>query len=266
MTLTRRRSLQIGAGLFSAVAVPGLAPARAQPAGDRYPSANGEIVVMPIKEASLILQIPGLVIYSDPAGGGQLFENRPAPALILICHEHVDHMDVSTLRDIVTADTRIVANPASAQKLPEELRSRTIALANGGTTTIGPVHVEAIPAYHTVPGYTQYHPQGRDNGYVLTVDGRRIYISGDTDATPEVRALKDIDIAFLAISRWTLTPERGASAVASFQPDFAYPYHYEAVRDRDAFASAVRAAGGRTKVIVSDWHAARSGIKSLFLQ
>ena len=265
MTATRRRALQIGMGCLSALAAPGL-PARAQGEADRYSSDSGEIVVVPVKEASLVLQVPGLVIYSDPAGGKRLFENQPAPGLVLICHEHVDHLDISTLGDIVTADTRLVANRASAQKLPEELRAKTIVLANGGTTTVGPVHVEAIPAYHTVPGYTQYHPKGRDNGYVLTVDGRRIYISGDTDATPEVHALRDIDIAFLAISRWTLTPERGASVVASVQPDFAYPYHYEAVTDRDAFASAVRSAGGRTQVVVSDWHAARSGIKSLFLQ
>lgn len=253
MELTRRRSLQIGLACLSALSLTGLASARAEEVGDRYGADGGEIVVVPIKEASFVLKVPGLVIYNDPAGGRALFEGQPAPGLVLICHEHIDHFDLDTLKEVVGDDTRLVVNPATMQKLPPDLRSKATALANGETIKVGPVQIEAIPAYHLVPAYTQYHPRGRDNGYLLTVAGRRIYISGDTDATPEVRGLKDIDIAFLAISRWTLTPERGVSAVSSFGPAVAYPYHYENVHERDAFAAGVQAAGDRTKVVVRDW-------------
>lgn len=228
--------------------------ARAQETGDRYKTDNGEIVIVPIGDASFVLKVPGLVIYNDPAGGRALFEGQPTPGLVLMCHEHIDHFDPATLQEVIGPDTRLVANPATIQKLPANLKAQAIALANGDIATVGPVHIEAIPAYHLVPEYMHYHPRGRDNGYVLTVDGHRIYISGDTDATPEVRALKNIHIAFMSISPWTLTPERGVSAVASFNPDFAYPYHYQSVSDRDAFAEGVQDAGGRTTVVVRNWH------------
>lgn len=256
MDTTRRRSLQIGLAGLASLSFAGLtAPmARAQKTGDSYKTDNGDIVVIPIRDASFILQVPGLVIYNDPADGGALYEGQPAPGLVLMCHEHIDHFDPATLAEVIEADTRLVANPATIEKLPAGLRARATALANGDTTTVGPVHIEAVPAYHLLPEYMRYHPRGRDNGYVLTVDGRRIYISGDSDATPEVRALKDIHIAFMSISPWTFTPERGASAVASFNPEFVYPYHYQSVRDRDAFAELVQAAGGRTEVVMRNWH------------
>jgi L-ascorbate metabolism protein UlaG (beta-lactamase superfamily) len=256
MNFTRRRSLQVGLAGLASLSVAGLATpmVRAQENGDRYNTDNGEIVVVPIRDASFTLQVPGMVIYNDPADGAALYESQPAPDLVLMCHEHIDHFDPATLVQVINTETRLVANPATIEKLPTELKTRAIALANGDITTVGTVHIEAIPAYHLVPEYMRYHPRGRDNGYVLTVDGRRIYISGDSDATPEVRALKDIHIAFMSISPWTFTPERGASAVASFNPDFVYPYHYQSVGDRDAFAKGVQAASGLTKVVVRNWH------------
>lgn len=256
MNLTRRRSLQLGFAYFSSMSVAGLTTqmALAQQAADTYKTDNGEIVVIPIEDASFVLKVPGMVIYNDPAGGRALFEGQPTPDLILMCHEHADHFDLSTLEEVAGPDTRLVANSATLEKLPATLRARATALKNGDTTTVGPVRIEAVPAYHLVPEYMRYHPKGRDNGYVLTVDGRRIYISGDTDATPEVRALTDIHIAFLAISPWTMTPEQGVSAVSSFNPDYAYPYHYRSVSQRDEFAERVRAAGGRTTVLVRNWH------------
>ncbi len=227
--------------------------AAAMASGDRYPSENGEIVVVPIKESSFVLQVPGLVIYNDPAGGKRLFEGQPPADLVLICHEHEDHFDIGTLEVVMGVNTRLVVNPATLQLLPNELKARAVALANGESTRIGSVEIEAIPAYHLSPAYTKYHPQGRDNGYLLSVDGRRIYISGDADAIPEMRALQAIDIAFLSISRWTLTAEQGASAVASFKPTVVYPYHYQSRRERDDFASRVQAGGGSSRVVLRDW-------------
>lgn len=255
MKLTRRRSLQLGLACCVTTLVTGLgvSSAMAEQTSDRYQTDHGEIVVTPIKEASFILQVPGLVIYNDPAGGRHLFEGQPPPDLVLMCHEHIDHFDLTTLRDVVGEQTRLVANPATIAKLPADLKARATALANGERTTVGPVEIEAIPAYHLVPEHMHHHPKGRDNGYVLTVDGRRIYISGDSDATPEVRALKDIHLAFMSISYWTFTPQQGVSAVASFKPDFVYPYHYQSVGDRDAFARGVHESGGGTTVVLRPW-------------
>ncbi|MDY0974658.1 MBL fold metallo-hydrolase [Massilia sp. CFBP9012] len=220
---------------------------------DRYPANGGEIVVTPVTQASFVLQTPGMVVYNDPVGGKAAYAGLPAPGLVLVCHEHEDHLDVDTLREVVGPDTTLVVNPASFEKLPAALKARARTLRNGEAMQLGPMRIEALPAYHTVPAYTGYHPRGRDNGYLLSVAGRRIYISGDTDTTAEVRALKDIDIAFLAISRWTMSAPRGVEAVKAIGPRVAYPYHYESVRERDAFAEGVRAAGAPTRVMLRDW-------------
>lgn len=230
------------------------APAALAASGaDRYPADGGEIVVTPIAQASFVLEAPGMVIYNDPVGGKAAYAGLAVPGLVLVCHEHEDHLDIDTLREVVGPGTTLVVNPASFEKLPAALKARAKILRNGETLQLGPVRIEALPAYHMVPAYTGYHPRGRDNGYLLSVAGQRIYISGDTDTTAEVRALKDIDIAFLAISRWTMSAPRGVEAVKAFKPRVAYPYHFESIRERDAFAEGVRAAGSPTRVMLRDW-------------
>jgi len=236
--------------LWLALAAPAaLAAERA----DRYPADGGEIVVTPVTQASFVLEVPGMVIYNDPVGGKAAYAGLAAPGLVLVCHEHQDHLDVETLRAVVGPGTTLVVNPASLERLPAALKARAKILRNGETLQVGTVRIEALPAYHTVPAYSVYHPRGRDNGYLLSTAGRRIYISGDTDTTAEVRALRDIDIAFLAISRWTMSAARGVEAVKAIAPRVAYPYHVESVRERDAFAEGVRAAGSPTRVVLRDW-------------
>jgi len=239
--------------LWLAFAAPAALAGSGAGRADRYPADGGEIVVTPIAQASFVLEVPGMVIYNDPVGGKAAYAGLAAPGLVLVCHEHEDHLDVETLRAVVGPGTTLVVNPASLEKLPAALKARAKTLRNGETLQVGAVRIEALPAYHTAPAYTAYHPRGRDNGYLLSTSGRRIYISGDTDTTTEVRALKDIDIAFLAISRWTMSAPRGVEAVKAVAPRVAYPYHYESVRERDAFAEGVRAAGSPTRVVLRDW-------------
>jgi L-ascorbate metabolism protein UlaG (beta-lactamase superfamily) len=137
------------------------------------------------------------------------------------------------------------------EKLPEELKAKATAIANGEKATVGPVEIEAIPAYNTTEDRKKYHPQGRDNGYVLTVDGRRAYIAGDTEDIPEMRALTGIMIAFVPMNLpYTMDIDQASSAVAAFKPEVVYPYHYKG-SNVEAFATKV---GGAAKVVMGKWY------------
>jgi len=257
MLFSRRDTLQLGlagmAGLGATTFMP--FTARAQGKGDAYKTGGGgEIVVSPINHASFVLSTPGLVIYNDPVGGKALYEGHPAPGLILVTHEHQDHFDPETLAAIVGADTRLVVNPAVMDKLPADLKAKATAIGNGENTAIGSLTIEAIPAYNTTEDRKKYHPQGRDNGYVLSVDGTRVYIAGDTEDIPEMRALKDIDIAFVPMNLpYTMDVDQASSAVAEFKPAVVYPYHYQG-SDSEAFAAKVTAAAPEVKVVQGAWY------------
>ena len=256
MIFTRRDTLQLGlaglAGLGATTVMP--FTARAQGKGDSYKTASGEILISPVSHASFVMSAPGLVIYNDPVGGKALYDGQPPAALILITHEHQDHFDPETLAALVAADTKLLVNPAVLEKLPADLKAKASAIANGEKTTIGTVEFEAIPAYNTTEDRKKYHPQGRDNGYVLTVDGSRVYIAGDTEDIPEMRALKDIDIAFVPMNLpFTMDVDQASSAVAEIKPAIVYPYHYKG-SDPKAFASKVTAAAPDTKVVQGAWY------------
>lgn len=252
MLLTRRDTLKLSAGLAGASLLPSLA--HAQEGGDRYPVEGGEIVVRPIRHASLVLVVPGMTIYADPVGGAALYEGQPRPDLILVTHEHGDHFDPATLAALVGDGTKLVTNPAVHDKLPDDLKARATPLANGETTSVGEVEIEAIPAYNMTEDRTKYHPKGRDNGYMLTVGGGRVYIAGDTEDTPEMRALKDVLVAFVPMNLpFTMSPQQAAQGVAAFAPDYAYPYHYKG-SDPQIFADALAKAGAGTKVVLGRWY------------
>ena len=257
MQFSRRDTLQLAgaaglAGLGATVFMP--FTARAQGQGDSYKTDSGEIVVSPVSHASFVMSVPGLVIYADPVGGKALYDGQPAAGLVLITHEHQDHFDPETLAALVGADTKLLVNPAVMEMLPAELKEKAAAIANGGRTTVGTVEIEAIPAYNTTEDRKKYHPQGRDNGYVLTVDGRRVYIAGDTEDIPEMRALKDIDIAFVPMNLpFTMDIDQASSAVAEFKPAVVYPYHYKG-QDPEAFAAKVAESAAEVKVVQGKWY------------
>lgn len=260
MKFSRRDTLQFGlAGLAGAAAFGGATTfmpftARAQGKGDSYKTNGGEILVSPLSHASFVMSVPGLVIYNDPVGGKELYEGQPAAELVLITHEHGDHFEPDTLAAIVGADTKLVVNPAVLEKLPADLKGKASAIGNGEKITVGAVEIEAIPAYNLTEERKQYHPQGRDNGYVLTVDGSRVYIAGDTEDIPEMRALRDIDIAFVPMNLpYTMDIDQASSAVAEFKPAVVYPYHY-GESDPQAFAAKVTAAAPDTKVVQGRWY------------
>jgi len=257
MLFTRRGTLKLGlAGVAGFGASTTIMPfvARAQAQGDTYEIEGGEIVIFPIAHASFVMTAPGMVVYNDPVGEAAAYEGHPAPDLILITHEHQDHYNAETLAALVGDGTRLVTNPAVFGMLPEALKSKATSIGNGENTTVGELRIEAIPAYNTTPDRQQYHPQGRDNGYVLTIGGRRVYIAGDTEDIPEMRALSDIYVAFLPMNLpYTMDIDQASSAVAEFKPAFVYPYHYRG-SDPEAFAAKVAEAGVETKVVMGPWY------------
>jgi L-ascorbate metabolism protein UlaG (beta-lactamase superfamily) len=256
MQISRRDTMKLGLTGLVGFGATTFMPftARAQGKGDSYKTDGGEILVSPLSHASFVMSVPGLVIYNDPVGGKVLYDGQPPAGLILITHEHGDHFDPETLSAVIGAETRLLVNPAVLEKLPADMKEKATAIGNGENTTVGGIAIEAISAYNTTEDRKKYHPQGRDNGYVLTVDGMRVYVAGDTEDIPEMRALKEIDIAFVPMNLpYTMDVDQASSAVAEFKPAVVYPYHY---RDSDpkAFEAKVQAAAPDVKVVQGAWY------------
>ena len=194
---------------------------------DTFKTKGGkEVAITAIKHASLRIQYDGLEIQVDPVANfapATDYSKFPKADVILVTHEHFDHFDHGAIEVLKKDGTQVIANP-SVQKM---LGFGT-AMANGESRSIGKaLTLDAVPAYNTTPGQTQFHPKGRDNGYVLTLDGLRIYIAGDTEDIPEMAKLKDIDVAFLPCNQpYTMTPEQVAKAAKAIKPKVLFPYHY----------------------------------------
>ena len=194
---------------------------------DTFKTKGGkEVVITAIKHASLRIQYDGLEIQVDPVAEfapATDYSKFPKADVILVTHEHFDHFDRDTIATLRKDGTQIVANPAVQKML-----GFGTALANGESHALTKgIVLDAVPAYNITPGHTQFHPKGRDNGYVLTIDGLRIYIAGDTEDIPEMTRLKDIDVAFLPCNQpYTMTPEQVARAARTIKPKVLFPYHY----------------------------------------
>lgn len=182
-----------------------------------------EVTITFIKHGSLMLTYEGRQIQVDPVTLFARYSTFPKADYILVTHEHGDHLDAQAIDTLTQADTRLILNPSSREILGkgEEIR-------NGERLQLtDDILLEAVPAYNTTPGREQYHPRHRDNGYILTIDGLRIYIAGDTEDIPEMRELKEIDIAFLPVNQpYTMTVAQAVRATKMFSPKVLYPYHF----------------------------------------
>lgn len=215
-----------------------------------FDSAGGPIVISPINHASFVMQVPGLVVHVDPVGEPSLYADAPTPDVILITHHHGDHFNIDTLRGLAGDATTFIVNPTVYDAL-EEFQPRATVMANGDAGMIGDYPIEAIPAYNLTEERLGYHPQGRDNGYILSIHDKKVYIAGDTEDIPEMRALTGIDIAFLPMNLpYTMDIDAAASAVAEFQPTYVFPYHY-GDSDIDAFTQMV---GDSAEVLRGAWY------------
>jgi len=201
--------------------------ATAELANDTISTDDGELTIFPINHATFVMTGGDKVIYVDPVGGAEVFCDFEPPDLILITHIHGDHTSAETMQTISTDSTVVIAPTTVAEKLGKGIPGQLHILANGETFDLDGIKIEAVPAYNLTEERKGFHPEGRDNGYVVTIGGKRIYIAGDTEDTPEMRALEDIDAAFVCMNLpYTMTVERAADAVLEFAPKIVYPYHY----------------------------------------
>jgi L-ascorbate metabolism protein UlaG (beta-lactamase superfamily) len=214
---------------------------------EEFATAAGPLKLTPIQHASLMIQAGGKVLYIDPAQGS--YEGLPPADYILITDIHGDHMAPAVVDKIKKAGTVILAPKAVAEKIPG-----CTVISNGETKTIGDFKVEAIPMYNLKPAAngTVYHDKGRGNGYVVTYGGKRFYFSGDTEGTPEMKALRNIDVAFVCMNLpYTMPPDAAAEAVRAFHPAIVYPYHYNG-SDLKVFEKGL--AGSGIEVRIRDWY------------
>ncbi len=191
-------------------------------------------------------------------GGAEAFEGIPSPDLILITDIHGDHMNLETLEELNTENAKLVVPAAVAEKLPENLKSKSKTIKNGQTALMMDLFVEGVAMYNLPESEDSRHTKGRGNGYVINLGGQRIYISGDTEDVPEMRALKDIDIAFVCMNLpYTMDVDQAAAAVLDFRPEIVYPYHYRGAEkklsDVDRFEQLVTEASD-VQVIRHDWY------------
>jgi L-ascorbate metabolism protein UlaG (beta-lactamase superfamily) len=220
--------------------------------GDALATSGGSVTIHPVNHASLVLGFGDAVIYVDPVGGASAYDGLPPPTGILVTHAHPDHLDAPTLEAIGAAKVGITAPKVVIDALPESLKGAAKLLANGDTGEVAGVPVLAVPAYNTTPDRLKYHPKGVGNGYVLTFGDKKVYVAGDTEDVPEMRALAGIDVAFLPMNLpYTMTEEQAADAVKAFRPKIVYPYHYKG-SDPKKFATLV---GDAAEVRIVDWYA-----------
>ncbi len=192
--------------------------------GDHVPTANGDLVIHPVNHASFVMGWNGLAIYVDPVGGGALYQTLPKADLILVTHQHGDHLHAPTIESVRGPAAVILAPQTVFGGLPASLKSLSTVLTNGTSTNLHGLTVEALPAYNLT---TSNHPRGVGNSYVITLGGKRVYVSGDTEDIPEMRALRDIDVAFVCMNvPYTMPVTKASSAVREFRPRIVYPYHY----------------------------------------
>ncbi|MBI4327478.1 MAG: MBL fold metallo-hydrolase [Chloroflexi bacterium] len=190
--------------------------------GDHLVTENGDVVIHPINHASFVMSWNGMTIYNDPVGGTTPYQGLPRADLILVTHSHGDHYHSATLNAVRGSNVVIIAAQAVYNDSGmASLRSSTIVLTNGATTNVLGIKIEAVPAYNP------NHPRGTGNGYVLTMGGKRLYLSGDTGDTPEMRAVPNIDVAFVCMNvPYTMSVSQAASVIRAFRPRIVYPYHF----------------------------------------
>jgi L-ascorbate metabolism protein UlaG (beta-lactamase superfamily) len=193
---------------------------------DTIKTSQGDLEITFIGHGTIMFSFDGKVIHVDPWTMTSFDYNNTSKAdIILVTHEHGDHLDKKAIDALKKDDTRIVATELCVKQLGEGA-----VMKNGDEKTIFGIRIEAVPAYNIVHMRNEnspFHPKGIGNGYVITFGDKKVYVAGDTENTPEMKALKGIDIAFLPMNiPYTMTPEMVADAAKAFRPAVLYPYHY----------------------------------------
>jgi L-ascorbate metabolism protein UlaG (beta-lactamase superfamily) len=237
--------------LAAACAFAGAVSLHAMAAPDTIQATGGPITIQPITHAALQLKYGNQVITVDPTAMGGDYNALPKADIILITDIHGDHLDPATITKASKPTTAVVIPGAAAA----QVKGGTV-IANGESKTINGIAIEAVPMYNLQRGPSAgqlFHTKGRGNGYIVTVGGKRLYFAGDTECTPEMKALKTIDVAFVPMNLpYTMPPSEAAECVKAFKPKIVYPYHYMG-SDLNQFADALKGSG--VDVRIRDWYA-----------
>jgi L-ascorbate metabolism protein UlaG (beta-lactamase superfamily) len=221
---------------------------------DKIAATGGDISITPIGHASVQIEHGGKVIHVDPAGNMGDFSKAKPGDLVLVTDIHGDHLDPKTIAKIRKAGAPVVIPAAAKEQVPDGT-----VIANGQKQTVAGVSIEAVAAYNLQRGPKPgelFHTKGRGNGYVLTLGGKRVFLSGDTECVPEIKALTNIDAAFLPMNLpYTMPPTEAAECVKAFKPKVVYPYHFRGQKPEE-FAAALK--GEPVEVRVLTWYAAAS--------
>jgi len=196
-----------------------------KPAFDIVSTSSGDVKMHFIGHGSLMFSLKNYTIYIDPVRSSGQYDNLPKADLILVTHEHGDHLDSGLITDLRKQETVLLCNERAASKIPWAQIMKA-----GDTNVINDIKIEAVPAYNIVhmrsPGQP-FHPKGFGNGYIISIGDKRFYVAGDSENTPEMKNLKNIFVAFLPMNLpYTMTPAMVADAARAFRPEILYPYHY----------------------------------------
>ena len=192
---------------------------------DVIPTSAGDLKITFLGHGSLMLVFDEKIIYVDPFNRVADYSKLPKADIILITHEHHDHLDLDALASVRTDRTAVILTETCARQV-----KGGIVMQNGDGHAVNGVHVEAVPAYNLVhkrENGQPFHPKGVGNGYIMTFGDKRVYVAGDTENIPEMKELQGIDCAFLPMNLpYTMTPEMVADAAKALKPHILYPYHY----------------------------------------
>lgn len=225
---------------------------------DQIPAEEGDITVTPIFHGTVVFQWNGNTVYVDPYGGAERFSELPDPDLVLITHKHGDHLNKGTLKDLDLSAAKLIAPQSVVEDLGEIAFQEVWTLNNGEQKNWNAITVEAVPMYNLPADDNPRHPKGWGNGYVITLGGKRIYVSGDTEDIPEMRQLQNIDVAFVCMNLpYTMDINQAASAVIDFKPRIMYPFHFRGsggFSDVEQFKKMVNEGTDAVEVRLRDWY------------
>lgn len=226
---------------------------------DEITTTDGTLTLTPILHSTMALEFKGQTIFVDPYGGAAKFEGLGNPDLILITDIHGDHLNLETLHELNTENTTFLVPQSVKDKMKDVDAKEIWVIENGERMAWSDVGVEAVPMYNLPESEDSRHIKGRGNGYVLTFADKRLYLSGDTEDIPEMRALKNIDYAFVCMNLpYTMDVNQAADAVLEFKPGVVYPFHYRGgggkFSDVNAFKTLVNAGDPSIEVRLRDWY------------
>ena len=230
--------------IFIAMALPSFS--QKYPAFDTFHTSAGDVEMHFIGHGSLMFRLNNFVIHVDPVSSSGSYENLPKADLILVTHEHYDHLDPDLISRLRKEETILF----STEKVAVQVKWTKVIKA-GDKSMAGNIAIEAVPAYNIVnlraPGQP-FHPKGNGIGFILSIGDKKIYVAGDTENTPEMKALRNIDVAFLPMNLpYTMTPEMVADAVKAFKPSILYPYHFSDT-NTDKIVELLKGSGSEVRI------------------